>query len=169
MILLELGGVAISVEETDSISQTYELIGGAASLRTLGGGLIRQRNWRKLKTVVSVSEARFLPALQALDLDTTQVLKCVAPREIASAVSAITLPTARRADAAPYGFAMLATGFRVRTPGVLVGDVMTLQAVPGAVRYSVCYVPQLVVIAMLTERFDVRGAVAGWELTAEEV
>ena len=81
MILLELGGVAISVEESDSISQTYELIGGAASLRTLGGGLIRQRNWRRLKTVVSVAEARFLPALQSLDLDVTQVLKCVAPRE----------------------------------------------------------------------------------------
>jgi hypothetical protein len=168
--LLTIGGVPISVGSSDSIAQTYAPIGGVARLRTMAGGLIAQRNWRRLKTTISVSEARFLPALNALDLDHAHVIQCLAPRHIAGASNAVALPTARRADVAPYGFAVLPTGFEVRTPGVLTANTLTLTPVTGAIRYTACYVPELtVLITDLSEHYDVRKAVAGWELTAEEI
>lgn len=170
MHMLIIGGIPISVESSDAIAQTYAAIGGVAHLRTMAGGLIAQRNWRRLKTTVSVSDARFLPALQALDLDQAQVIQCLAPRQIAGASNAIALPTARRADIAPYGFAVMPNGFVVPTPGVLVANTLTLTPVAGAIRYTACYVPELtVLITDLSEHYDVRKAVAGWELTAEEI
>lgn len=170
MRLLIIGGVPVSVEASDKISQSYEPIGGVATLRTIAGGAIRQRNWRKLRTTISVPGARFLPSLQALDQDAPQVIKCLAPRSVSSTSNAITLPAARRADAAPWGFALQPSGFAVATPGSLAGNVLTLTPVAGATRYMAMYVPELtVLITSLTEHFDVRGAAASWELTAEEI
>lgn len=170
MNLLTIGGVPISVGSSDSIAQTYVPIGGVARLRTMAGGLIAQRNWRRLKTTISVSEARFFPALQGLDLDQAHVIQCLAPRHIAGASNAVALPTARRSDVVPYGFAVLPSGFEVRTPGVLTANTLTLTPVAGAIRYTACYVPELtVLITDLSEHYDVRQAVAGWELTAEEI
>lgn len=170
MRVLTIGGIPISVESSDSISQTYEAIGGFTLLRTMQGGGIPQRNWRKLKTTITVPAARFLPALHALDMDVPHVIQCLAARQIAGTSNAVTLPAARRADVEPYGFAVMPSGFMVRTPGVLAGSVLTLTPVAGAVRYTACYVPELVaVITALSEHTDVRGAVTGWDLTAEEV
>lgn len=168
--MLTIGGIAISVEQSDAISQTYEAIGGRGTLRTMAGGAVRQRNWSKLKTSVSVGEARLPPALAALDIDTPHVIQCVAPRTVFSAVPAVALPAARRADVAPYGFALRADGFMAPVAGTLAGSTLTLAAVDGAVGYSVCYVPELtVLVTSMTERFDYHGAVAGWDLTAEEI
>lgn len=170
MHMLIIGGIPISVESSDAIAQTYAAIGGVAHMRTMAGGLIAQRNWRRLKTTVSVGEARFLPAIQSLDLDQALVLSCLAPRQIAGASNAIALPQARRADIAPYGFAVLPSGFVVPTPGVLAAHTLTLTPVTSALRYTACYVPELsVIITDISEHYDVRGAVAGWELTAEEI
>lgn len=170
MITLRIGGIPISVESSDSISQTYAAIGGFADVRTLAGGLIRQRNWRKLKSTISVGEARFLPAVQGLDLDVPQLISCVGPRSIASASPAIALPSDRRADVVPYGFAVLPGGFMQPTTGVLAGDTLTLTAVATAVQYQACYVPEfMALITDLNERFDYRSAVAGWDITVEQV
>ena len=117
-----------------------------------------------------MSEARFLPALSALDIDTPQVIQCIAPRSIHSALPAVALPAARRADVAPYGFAVMPNGLMRRTGGTLAGGTLTLDAVAGAVSYVARYWPELTVLVMtLTEHLDVRGAVAGWDLTAEEI
>lgn len=170
MIVLTIGGIPISVEQSDAIAQTYEAIGGRGTLRTMGGGAIRQRNWSRIKTTISVSEARMLPALSALDIDTPLVIQCIAPRSIHSALPAVALPTARRADVAPYGFAVMPSGLMRRTGGTLAGNTLTLDVVPGAVSYVARYWPELTVLVMaLTEHQDVRGAVAGWDLTAEEI
>lgn len=170
MLVLEIGAVRVAVESSDAISQSYEGIGGVATIRLLNGGAVRQRNWRKLRTRVTVSDARWLPAIQALDLDAVHVLKCLAPRSVSSTVPAITLPAARRADVAPWGAAVMPDGFSVPTPSTLAGNVLTLTAVDGALGYVAFYVPQLsVLITGLTESFDVRGAVASWDLTCEEV
>lgn len=170
MRVLTIGGVEIAVESSDQISQTYVSIGGVSTLRTMSGGGIRQRNWRRLSTTISVPSARFLPALHALDLDEPHVIQCLARRQISADTSSITIPSARRADVDPIGYALLASGFMARTSGVLVGDVLTLVEVPGAVRYTATYVPEfLALITDLSEQMDVRAARAGWELTAEEV
>lgn len=170
MNLLTIGGIPISVGSSDSIAQAYVPIGGVARLRTMAGGLIAQRNWRRLKTTISVSEARFLPALQALDMDMPLVIQCIAPRHIAGASNAVALPTARRTDVAPYGFAVLPSGFEVRTPGVLTANTLTLTPVAGAIAYTACYLPELtVLITDISEHCDVRKAVVGWDLTAEEI
>ncbi len=168
MRVLTIGGVEIAVESSDQISQTYAAIGGLTTLRTMKGGAIRQRNWRKLSTTISVPSARFLPAIHALDLDEPQVIQCLARRQISADTPAITIPAARRADVDPLGYAVLATGFMVRTSGVLAGDVLTLVAVPGAVRYTATYVPEfLALITELSEQMDVRAARAGWDLPAD--
>ncbi len=170
MRFLTIGGISISVESSDRISQTYEPMGGVATLRTMAGGAIRQRNWRKLKTTISVSEARLLPALQGLDMDAPQVIQCIAARHIAGASNVIALPAARRADVAPGGYAVLPNGTMLRTPGVLVGSTLTLTPVVGALSYTASYVPELtVLITGLTEHADVRAGVVGWDLTAEEI
>lgn len=170
MLMLEIGGVRVAVESSDAIAQTYEAFGGMATLRVLSGGALRQRNWRRLRTRVTVSEARWHSAIQALDQDAVHVLKCLAPRVVSSTAPAITLPAARRADYEPWGVAVMPSGLSVPTPGTLAGNVLTLTAVPGALGYTASYVPQLsVLITGLAESFDVRGAVASWDLTCEEV
>lgn len=170
MRVLTIGGVEIAVESSDQISQTYGSIGGLTTLRTMKGGAIRQRNWRKLSTTISVPSARFLPAIHALDLDAPHVIQCLARRQIASDTSVVTLPQARRADIDPIGYAVMTTGFMQRTSGILSGDTLTLVAVPGALRYTATYVPELLaLITALEEHIDLRSARAGWQLTAEEI
>lgn len=170
MRVLTIGGVPISVESSDQIGQTYTPIGGGKAMRLMNGGLVMQRNWRKLQTVVSVSDARFLPAVNALDLDVPHVIQCLARRQLAGDTNVITLPQARRADVDPLGYAVMPTGFMQRTSGVLSGDVLTLTAVPGALRYTATYVPELLaLITALDEHIDLRSARAGWQLTAEEI
>lgn len=170
MRTLEIGGVVISVEASDRISQTYEAIGGVATLRTMSGGGIRQRNWRRLRTTISVPQARWFPALQALDQDSPVVIKCLAPRHIKGVANVVTLPTARRADVSPWGFATMPDGFSARTSGVLSGNTFTLTPVSGAAFYTAMYVPQLTcLITSLQEHMDVRQADVGWDLTAEEI
>lgn len=171
MILLTIGGIPISVASSDAISQTYTPIGGVASLRTMGGGLIRQRNWSKVQTQISVSDARLPPALQGLDWDAPHIIKCVQPRAISASSPIITVPSARRTDVAPYGFAMMPDGRDVPTPATLAGGgVVTLAEVVGAARYTVCYVPQMtMLITEFTEHGDVHNARRSWDLTAEEI
>ena len=170
MRVLTIGGVPISVESSDRIAQTYTAIGGGRTMRLMNGGLVMQRNWRRLQTVVTVSDARFLPAIHALDLDVPHVIQCLARRHLASDTSVVTLPRARRADIDPIGYAVMPTGFMQRTGGILSGDTLTLAAVPGALRYTATYVPELLaLITAVEEHIDVRSARAGWQLTAEEI
>lgn len=170
MRVLTIGGIPISVESSDRIAQTYSAVGGGRAMRLMNGGLVMQRNWRRLQTVVTVSDARFLPAIHALDLDVPHVIQCLARRQLASDTSVITLPQARRADIDPLGYAVMPTGFMQRTSGILSGDTLTLVAVPGALRYTATYVPELLaLITALEEQIDVRSARAGWQLTAEEI
>lgn len=94
----------------------------------------------------------------------------MAPRSIQSASNVITLPAARRVDAAPYGFALDAIGL-LRPVGVSVaGNAATLAVWAGAVSYQVLYYPLLTVRAPAGVRveYDAAGAAAGWELVFEE-
>lgn len=170
MKTLWIGDVPIAVESADKISQSYEPIGGMTTLRTMRGAAVRQRTWSKLRTVIQVPAARLPVALQAIDLDAPHVIQCLAPRAVAAATRSIALPTARRADVAPWGVAVLPSGFSQRVAGALSGNTLTLDAVPGALRYTAYYVPQFAaLITEFSEQTDVRGALVSWQITAEEI
>lgn len=166
--LFELGGVPVPLAAGLALSQSYEAIGGWALLRMMSGAGLKQQHWQRLRT--SVSGEGWVPeGLQALDYSASLGLKCIAPRAVHAVSNVIGIPAARRADAAPYGFAVLADGSLRDTAAALAGDTVTLTPVAGAVRYIAHYYPQLTVFAEPPRtRFDASGAVAGWELTAEE-
>lgn len=149
--------------------QTYETFGAFAVLRLGLGAAVHQEVWRKLRTTLSITGA--VPVgLDGIDWTATHTLACIAPRSIQAATNAITLPAARRADAAPYGFAVTSAGLLQPTAVTLAGNVATLTAVAGATGYQVLYYPLLTIRAPAGPRcsYDAAGAVASWELACEE-
>lgn len=164
---LVIGSIGIPIHAGLDFSQTYESFGGRSLRRAMNGAAVIQSHWNKLRTRISGSG--WVPAgLSGLDLTATHTLKCVAPQAIYSASNSIALPVARRADLAPYGFAIVA-GQPVETAVSVATNTATLTTVAGATAYQVMYYPQLtVVIAEINFDTDAAGAVFGWTLTAEE-
>lgn len=158
--------------QSDSVSQTWERIGGftATPRRMANGASLTQHRWERIRTTISCQH-HTPPGLAAMDWTQTFILACIFQRAVQSLSNVITLPTARRNDVAPYGFAVTAGGLQVPTPGSLAGNVLTLTAVAGAGYYKAIYYPILTVTAPagLNERQDQVGLVIGWELTAEEI
>ena len=103
-------------------------------------------------------------------LDVSHALGCVAPRSVQSAGRSITLPAARRSDAAPYGFAVDEIGLLRPVAVSVAGDVATLSEFAAAVSYQVLYYPLLTVRAPQGARveYDAAGAAASWEIVFEE-
>lgn len=150
-----------------AIEQTYEPVEAVARHRTLGGTLLQQVAWRKLRTVIS-GRGRLPDGMEALDFDAALTIQCMAPLAISSATAAITLPAARRTDWAPHGYAVVG-GVLVRAASSLVGNVLTIATTAGASGYQAVYYPTLTCYASPPSRsFDGRGTEAGWTLTAEE-
>lgn len=170
-ILLTVNGVPMSFEATRDLEQTYEPLGGYATLRFADGSALRQSRWRRLATTLTC--AGHVPAaLAGIDWDATVTLGCVGPRGITQASNVFTLPTARRADAGAeiFAHAILANGTSVPAAVALVGDTATVTVHPAAVAYACYWHPLLTVLSDgPRERFDLTGAESGWELTAEEI
>lgn len=166
---LTLDGVRMPLAVAGTISQTYEDFGGFGLLRLGLGAAVHQEVWRKTRTTLSAS-GLIPPGLAAVDWTAAHTLGCVAPRSIQSAGNVITLPAARRTDAAPYGFAVDAIGLLRPVVVSLAGNTATLAVWAGAVSYQVLYYPLLTVRAPAGVRveYDAAGAVAGWELVCEE-
>lgn len=152
------------------ISQDYEDFGGFAALRLGLGAIVHQEVWRKTRTAIT-AQGLLPPGLNGIDWAQAITLGCVAARSIQSASNVITIPAARRSDAAPYGFAIDASGLLKPTAVGVVGNVATLTAVAGATAYQVLWYPLLTVRAPSgpSVRYDAAGALASWELTGEEV
>lgn len=166
---LTIDGIRLPLAVAGVISQTYEDFGGLGLLRLGLGAAVHQEVWRKTRTTLSAS-GLIPPGLAAVDWTAAHPLGCVAPRSIQAASNVITLPAARRTDAAPYGFAVDVTGL-LRPVGVSVaGNTATLAVWAGAVSYQVLYYPLLTVRAPAGVRveYDAAGAAAGWELVFEE-
>ena len=167
---LTINGLRLPLRVGAEIQQTYEGIGGFTTRRLGAGALITQQTWRKIRTSLS---ARGIapPGLDAIDWSQPVTLGCVAARSIQSISNAIAIPAARRADAPPYGWAINAFGLLEPTAVTVAGNTATLTPVAGAVGYQVFWYPLLSVVAIagVQNSFDAVGAVAGWELTAEEV
>lgn len=168
---LILAGIELPYQ-SDSVTQTWQRFGGftAEPLRMANGDPLTQHRWERLRTTIS-AQHHTPPGLADFDWTAHFSLACIASRGIQSPSNAITLPTARRNDVAPYGFAITSAGLQVPTQGSLAGNVLTLAAVAGAAFYKAIYYPLLTVTAPagLAERTDQVGLVIGWELTAEEI
>ncbi len=166
---LTIDGIRLPLAAAGQIAQTYEDFGAFTLLRLGAGAAVHQEVWRKTRTTLSAS-GLIPPGLAAVDWTVSHILGCVAPRSIQAASNVITLPAARRSDAAPYGFAVDAIGL-LRPVGVSVaGNAATLAVWAGAVSYQVLYYPLLTVRAPAGARveYDAAGAAAGWELSCEE-
>lgn len=167
---LTIDGIRLPVQVAGEINQDYEAFGGFALLRLGLGAAVHQEVWRKTRTTLSAS-GLLPPGLAAVDWAAAHALGCVAPRSIQSAGTIITLPAARRSDAAPYGFAVDAIGLLRPVAVSVAADVATLAPLPGAVSYQLLWYPLLTVRAPAGVRssYDAAGAVASWELVCEEV
>ena len=170
-ILLTLNGIPLSFEATRDVDQTYEPIGGIATLRFANGAALRQARWRRLRTTITASGP--LPAaLAAVDWDSPVTLGCIGPRGITQAGNVFTLPAARRADAGAevFAHALLANGTSQAASVALVGHVATVTPVSGAIGYTCYWHPLITVLSDgPRERFDLTQGGGGWEITAEEI
>jgi len=166
---LMIDGVRLPLAVAGVVSQTYEDFGGFGVLRLGLGAAVHQEVWRKTRTTLSAS-GLIPPGLDAVDWTVSHALGCVAPRSVQSAGRSITLPAARRSDAAPYGFAVDEIGLLRPVAVSVAGDVATLSEFAAAVSYQVLYYPLLTVRAPAGPRvqYDAAGAAASWEIVFEE-
>lgn len=167
---LTINGLRLPLASAGQIEQAYEDFGAFALLRLGTGSAVHQEVWRRTRTTLAATG--LVPVgLRHIDWTAAFTLGCVEPQSMQGASNVITIPAARRSDAAPFGFAVDASGL-IRPVGVgLDGNVVTLTPLVGALSYQVLWYPLLTVRAPagLRTRFDAAGAVAGWELVAEEV
>ena len=157
------------------LEQTYAPLAQVRVQRKMSGrGFVQQAWGGKLKT--TLRGGGWLPAgISALATEFPRVphtLACAVSLDLQSASNALALPVARRTESeyAPRGYAILADGQIVQTPGSLADNILTLTPVTGAVNYQVIYWPLLTVfLTSVTRRHDLRGNVTGWEIQAEEI
>ena len=180
-LILENGTASYQIPYASALSleQTYEPVNTGDIVRMANGTAIKTVRWRK--TATRISGEGWIPdglaAISTNEWNSPFVLHCIAPRSITRLASitnpnVFTLPAARRTDslAVPLGYAQISDGQHVRTPLTVATNIATLTTVSGAVLYAVSYWPTLCVFCEPPrERYDLSGAVAGWELTAEEI
>jgi hypothetical protein len=170
-----IDGLAPPLSALHEFEQSYAPLAQVRVQRKMSGrGFIQQTWGGKLKT--TLRGGGWLPAgIAALATEFPRLphsLSCAVSLDLQSATTAIALPVGRRMEAeyAPRGYALLADGRSVATPGALANDILTLTPVTGAVNYQAVYWPVLsVFLTSITRRHDLRGNVTGWEIQAEEV
>lgn len=163
-----LGGVEVTRDAAWELTQDYSPVeGGRALRRKASGAAFLQTAWAKVRTVLRGS-GRVPEGLDGLDYTSSMTLQCMAPRSIRSASNVIALPSSRRTDWAPHGYAIV-DGRSVRTSITIATDTATLATVSGASGYVVAYYPVMTVYASPpVKTFNGRGGMIGWEITAEE-
>jgi len=168
----ELGGVALPLSSGLTIDQSYENLSATTypPIRMANGDAKVQTAWSaKLKTVISGKGWRSSP-FDGLDFGQALLMKCTAPKTIASASNAIALPSARRTDSyfLPHGYAVV-DGIDVDSPVNVAGDTATVTVVSGATSYGVHYYPELTVFAQHSTGASLFGAEFDWQILAEEI
>ena len=163
-----IGGVIIGLDAAHDLTQTYEEVGGRTLRRKLDGAALLQRNWGKIRTVIS-GRGRLPDGLEGLDYTTSMTIDCMAPRSVWGSSTTIVIPAARRTSGwVPHAYAIVA-GQHVRTSLTIATNTCTLTAVTGAQGYLVAYYPSLSMYAEPPRQtFGGRGPSAGWEIVAEE-
>lgn len=173
----ELGTVIVPIHSAYELSQTYEPLGGFATIRMLNGAALKQQNWEKIGTTIT-GNGVIPPGLEGLDYSLSHLMKCAAPRAVTSTATVIVIPAERRTDGefAPTGWAYTDPegknrGLWEETPIIsTVVDTVTLTPVVGALNYQVRYFPEFEVFAEKpNQNIDVHPKTQGWTLTAEQV
>lgn len=168
---LVLGTVMVPQAAGYELTQEYQPLEGATEIRMADGSVKKITIWSgKLRTTID-GNGRMPSALtgEAMDFSTTKTLKCVSPRGVESASNIVTIPAAHRTDMAvnAIGVAILPGLDIVETPAIMVGNVVTLTAVSGAVRYCALYFPEFTVwVSPPTESFSRDNTRFRWRLEA---
>jgi hypothetical protein len=168
----ELGGVVLPLNAGLTIDQSYEDLSATTypPIRMANGDAKVQTAWgAKLKTVINGKGWRGSP-FDGLDFTQPLLMRCTAPKTIASASNAISLPSARRTDSyfLPHGYAVV-NGVDVDSPVSMAGDTATVTVVAGASSYGVHYYPELTVYAQHSTGAALFGAEFDWQIQAEEI
>ncbi len=163
-----IGGLRIGLDAAYGLTQDYETISGSSVLRMLDGTGIKQTHWQKLRTRIS-GRGRYPPGLDGLDYSVPMQIACAAPRAITSASNVITIPSTRRTDWTPAGYAIV-RGRVVRVSVSVAGNTATVALTAGADAYQVIYWPILTVLASPPQiTFDARSPDQSiWAIEAEE-
>lgn len=168
----ELGDLVIKPIAGISVQQEYQDIGPENLMRTVSGRAIKQMTYQRMRVITS--GMGWIPdGLQTLDRSQSMIVKCIKPRFVPAVLATrqATLPAARRSDTGhiPWGYAFFADKSVVKASISLLGDVVTVDAVSGAVAYGVGYFPQIVAYVMAPrEHGDLGSASYSWEIVAEE-
>lgn len=169
-MILKIGSFSLPVMGAFDIAQTYTPLKSESIFRTISQRGIKQSTPNK-KLRISTTGTGWIPSgLEAIDTDQQHQLACISPRMLAADLLTrqAVLPVGRRGDLhhLPYGLAMFSNHRVQRTPAVMTGNTATLDAVPGAVAYQVCYYPLLL---CWIGRPTISGPDFRWEFEAEEV
>lgn len=169
----EIGGVQVLLRANFDFSQDYEPVGTYADRRRYDGSSLRLNSVLPSKIKTTLRGRGWQPhGLDGIDYSQAVLMKCGAPKSIASASNVIILPAGRRSDVGyePYGYAVV-NGERVSTGfDSVVTDTYTLTVVGGATAYELEYFPEIMVHASLNRTTgDVSKAEASWTINAEEV
>lgn len=161
LVLPKVNGIELTKAAADGLSQSYTETPKFV-VRTMDGTAKAQQVFRKIETNISGS-GYMLTGWEGLDFSSSVTLSCCEARTIGSLSNVITIPSARRSDVSPRGFAIV-DGVRVSTPVNLVGDVATLTVVGGATQYIIGYYPEFSAFVEITQ-----NGRQSWTLTAREV
>ncbi len=168
--LLAVNGRLITLAAGGVITQSFEDFGGFSTLRFASGVGLAQESWRKVRTTISASG--WVPAgLDDIDWSAPVTIGCVKTRSIKSASNVITIASARRTDAPPYGFSIGPRGNLRAAAVTMAGNVATIAPTADATGYVVLWYPEMTVLATsgVTCEWDVQGAVESWAISGEEV
>ncbi len=168
--MLSISGLLLPEMSSDQLEQTYFELGGFSARRLASGAMLTQTRWTRIGTRLA-GRGRLPPPLDQIEWRAPFVLGCVAPRGIRSAVRVVELPTGRREDAQPFGFALLDSGTAQPMPVSVDDGVVTVDEIAVAAGYIVYYWPLITVVAPagMRTRWDPLGAASTWELECEEV
>lgn len=170
IINLIVNGIEVPLGAAESINQKYEPLASEGILRTMDGTAIKQVAWSGKTRIETTGTGRLPLPLQDIDYGLSFVMQCASPIEKQSASNIIVLPTNRRADVSPVGYAIV-NGREVRTPLSLTGDTATLTVVTGANGYVVAYWPTFTVFGTRPTETDNARAKSGrsWSFVCEQV
>lgn len=163
----ELAGIRIPIRANLQFNQTYEPIGGTHTFRTQNGRAVKQTHFNKLKT--TLSGTGWMPAgLDGIDYSEPLILKCAAPRSFSSSTNQISLPSNRRIDKAPIGFALV-DGELLVTQCHIQESMAVLDIKTNAQGYQVLYYPELLVFAEPPViQSNIHNTDFSWRINCEE-
>jgi len=165
---LIINGIAIPSHARFDFSQTYEVIGGVSTFRTLNGNLNKQTRWESYST--TISGGGNVPApIQYIDRINSVQLDCIAPMSGITNSLIFTIPRGFRDDIPPIAQGIDGDDF-IFTPSELLGQNVTITPIPGVTKYIVSYYPRMdVFIIDLNDSINANSKETGWSLTCEEI